>query len=249
MKQNRTRMALADAYLRLLNDYTIDRITVKMITDAVGCSRKTFYYYFTDVYVLTQYVFELRVQHFLNTNGNFETMREGFLTLASNLSNDRQAILNIYHGYGKEELERFTWETSDYYARQVITRYAQNMDIAPEDLEAIIRMYTDMMFGMLIDWINNGMEGDYSRKLDIALTALMPVLRANCRGAKAAAKLCAKLRNIHALRTSHGDLEFARLLFLDGNAYLNALHLHGNGSQSLKFLGSKSCFRYHIGGN
>ena len=54
MKQNRTRMALADAYLRLLNDYTIDRITVKMITDAVGCSRKTFYYYFTDVYVLTQ---------------------------------------------------------------------------------------------------------------------------------------------------------------------------------------------------
>ena len=174
MKQNRTRTALADAYMRLLNDYTIDRITVKMITDAVGCSRKTFYYYFTDVYVLTQYVFELRVQQFLDTNGNFETMREGFLTLAANLSNDRQAILNIYHGYGKEELERFTWETSDYYARQVITRYAQNMDIAPEDLEAIIRMYTDMMFGMLIDWINNGMEGDYSRKLDIALTALMP---------------------------------------------------------------------------
>ena len=183
MKQNRTRTALADAYMHLLNDYTIDRITVKMITDAVGCSRKTFYYYFTDVYVLTQYVFELRVQQFLDTNGNFETMREGFLTLAANLSNDRQAILNIYHGYGKEELERFTWETSDYYARQVITRYAQNMDIAPEDLEAIIRMYTDMMFGMLIDWINNGMEGDYSRKLDIALTALMPVLRANCRSA------------------------------------------------------------------
>ena len=159
MKQNRTRTALADAYMRLLNDYTIDRITIKMITDAVGCSRKTFYYYFTDIYVLTQYVFELRVQHFLDTNGNFETVREGFLTLASNLSNDRQAIL----------------------------RYAQNMDIAPEDLEAIIRMYTDMMFGMLIDWINNGMEGDYSRKLDIALTALMPVLRANCRSAKAAA--------------------------------------------------------------
>ena len=181
MKQNRTRTALADAYMHLLNDYTIDRITVKMITDAVGCSRKTFYYYFTDVYVLTQYVFELRVQQFLDTNGNFETMREGFLTLAANLSNDRQAILNIYHGYGKEELERFTWETSDYYARQVITRYAQNMDIAPEDLEAIIRMYTDMMFGMLIDWINNGMEGDYSRKLDIALTALMPVLFFDCR--------------------------------------------------------------------
>ena len=179
-------LSVPDFTGRDIVDYVLV-LTVKMITDAVGCSRKTFYYYFTDIYVLTQYVFELRVQHFLDTNGNFETVREGFLTLAANLSNDRQAILNIYHGYGKEELERFTWETSDYYARQVITRYAQNMDIMPEDLEAIIRMYTDMMFGMLIDWINNGMEGDYSRKLDIALTALMPVLRANCRSAKAAA--------------------------------------------------------------
>ena len=45
----------------------------------------------------------------------------------------------------------------------------------------------ELFNNMLIDWINNGMEGDYSRKLDIALTALMPVLRANCRSAKAAA--------------------------------------------------------------
>ena len=31
MKQNRTRTALADAYMHLLNDYTIDRITVKCL--------------------------------------------------------------------------------------------------------------------------------------------------------------------------------------------------------------------------
>lgn len=222
MKQNRTRTALADAYMHLLNDYTIDRITVKMITDAVGCSRKTFYYYFTDVYVLTQYVFELRVQQFLDTNGNFETMREGFLTLAANLSNDRQAILNIYHGYGKEELERFTWETSDYYARQVITRYAQNMDIAPEDLEAIIRMYTDMMFGMLIDWINNGMEGDYSRKLDIALTALH---------AGAARQLPQResgggQRPVNRIKTP-GSRERSRVFFSIAGSLLAKPHQHG----------------------
>ena len=51
MKQNRTRTALADAYMHLLNDYTIDRITVKMITDAVGCSRKTFYYYLSLIHI------------------------------------------------------------------------------------------------------------------------------------------------------------------------------------------------------
>ena len=50
MKRNRTKLAIADAFIALLGENTIDKITVKMITDAVGCSRKTFYYYFTDVY-------------------------------------------------------------------------------------------------------------------------------------------------------------------------------------------------------
>ena len=48
MKQNRTRTAIADAFIHLLAEHTIDHITVRMITDEVGCSRKTFYYYFSD---------------------------------------------------------------------------------------------------------------------------------------------------------------------------------------------------------
>lgn len=176
MKQNRTRKAIADAYLRLLNDYTIDKITVKMITDLVGCSRKTFYYYFTDVYDLTQYVCQQRMQTFIDDSANFDTVRKGFLALAEYLSSDRQVILNMYHGYGKEELERFTWQANYHCVRNFITRYAEGRNIAPEDLDAVIHMYTYMLFGMLVDWVDNNMDTDYMRTLDIALSGLSHVL-------------------------------------------------------------------------
>lgn len=176
MKQNRTKTAIAEAFLRLLNDYTIDKITVKMITDVVGCSRKTFYYYFTDIYDLTQYVCQQRMQALVGDHANFDTVRKGFLALAEYLSSDRQIILNMYHGYGKEELERFSWQTNYHYVRDVITRCVQGRNIAPEDLDAVIHMYTDMLFGMLVDWVNNNMDTDYMRTLDIALSGLPHVL-------------------------------------------------------------------------
>ena len=176
MKQNRTKKALADAYLRLLNDYTIEKITVKMITDLVGCSRKTFYYYFTDVYDLTRYVCQQRIQAFIDDSANFDSVRKGFLALAEYLGNDRQVILNMYHGYGKEELERFSWQANFHCVQTVITRYAQGRNISSEDLEAVIHMYTDMLFGMLVDWVNNNMDTDYMRTLDIAINGLPNVL-------------------------------------------------------------------------
>lgn len=176
MKQNRTRTAIADTYRRLLNDYAIDKITVKMITDQVGCSRKTFYYYFTDIYDLTQYVCQQQMQTFVDDSANFDTVRKGFLALAEYLSSDRKVILNMYHGYGKEELERFTWQANYRLVRNFIMHCAENRNISQENLEAVTRIYTDMLFGMLIDWINNNMDIDYMRTLDIALSGLPHVL-------------------------------------------------------------------------
>lgn len=176
MRQNRTKKAIADAYLKLLGDYTIDRITVRMITDTVGCSRKTFYYYFADVYALTRYVCELRMQMLMGDSDSIDTLRSGFLALAQHLQSERQMFLNMYHGYGKEELERVSWEINYHYVSQTITRYVIGRSVSPEDLDAAIHMYADLLFGVLVDWVNNNMTSDYNRVLDIALGSLPHVL-------------------------------------------------------------------------
>ena len=177
MKRNRTKTAIADAFVALLSDNTIDKITVKMITDAVGCSRKTFYYYFTDVYELTRYVCDKHVQNFMSIASGLEGVRDAFLALVKYLNEHRQTILNMFHGYGKQELQRFTWQTTKFYTGRFISLSTEGRNISDEDLEPVIRMYEYMMFGMLVDWLEHSMtQIDYQRTLDIALAGLPYVI-------------------------------------------------------------------------
>lgn len=178
MKHNRTRIAIADAFIRLLAVHTIDKITVRMVTDEVGCSRKTFYYYFTDIYDLTRYVFDQRVGAYLASNPDIRSAREGAQALMAYLEAERPVVLNLFHGYGKDALEHFTWQTTERYARRVITAHSESAKLAPEDLEALIHMYTYMFFGMIVDWIGKEMAGDCSRTLDVALRSLPTALEA-----------------------------------------------------------------------
>lgn len=174
---NRTRAAIAAAFLHLLETHTIEKITVQMITDEAGCSRKTFYYYFTDVYDLTRHICDEKVGGYLRSSTDAAGVREGFLELMRYLDTERPVILNLFHGYGKEELERFTWQATEHYTRKLISRSPDAQGVPPEDLESVICMYTYMLFGMMIDWIGNDMAGDYARTLDLSILALPTLLR------------------------------------------------------------------------
>ena len=172
MKQNRTRTAIADAFTRLLAEHTIDKITVRMITDEVGCSRKTFYYYFTDIYDLTHYVCDQRVSSILASISDGVSAREGVQAFMQYLNEERAVVLNMFDGYGKETLERSTWTTCERYTRQLITARSEASSLKSEDLETLIHIYTYMLFGMLVDWVGNEMNEDCSQTLDLAIRAL-----------------------------------------------------------------------------
>ena len=177
MKRNRTKLAIADAFISLLNENTIDKITVKMITDTVGCSRKTFYYYFTDVYELTRYVCDNHVQTFMDIASGVEGVRDAFLALVNYLNEHRQVILNMFHGYGKQELQRFTWQTTKYYTNRFISHYSEGRNVTQQELATVIHKYEYMLFGMLVDWLEHSMtQTDYQRTLDIALSGLPYVI-------------------------------------------------------------------------
>lgn len=169
MKQNRTRTAIADAFTRLLAEHTIDKITVRMITDEVGCSRKTFYYYFTDIYDLTKYVCENRISGFLASDVN---ARENLKAFMDFLNTERSVVLNMFHGYGKEALESFTWQTIESNTRRMITAAPEASSLSSQDLETLIRVYSYMAFGMMVDWFSSDMNGDRSQTLDLAIRAL-----------------------------------------------------------------------------
>ena len=172
MKQNRTRTAIADAFTRLLADQTIDRITVRMITDEVGCSRKTFYYYFSDIFELTKYVCEQRISAYLVCDSEEKSEVERLQAFMEYMNAERAIVLNMFHGYGKDALESFAWQTIESNTRRMISAKPEVADLSPEDRETLIRLYAYMVFGMLVDWLSSEMNTDCTKTMDLAIQTL-----------------------------------------------------------------------------
>lgn len=179
MKQNRTKAAIASAFTQLLADYPIDKITVKMITDTVGCSRKTFYYYFADVYALTRHICDEQVSHFMDRAKDNDSMRSEFLNLVNFFRSDRQVILNMYHGYGKEELEGFVLQTAMNIARSYIAAMPEAQGVSKEDQDTVAHIIAYLFFGIMVEWTGEEMahDDDYRKTLDMALTTLPGILK------------------------------------------------------------------------
>ena len=53
-----TKQAIAEALRNLLNQRSIEKITVKDIVEECGVNRQTFYYHFYDVYDLMEWMIE-----------------------------------------------------------------------------------------------------------------------------------------------------------------------------------------------
>ena len=61
-----TEKALAASLKKLLEKKTLDKITVKDITDDCGVNRQTFYYHFHDVYDWVEWIFTEEAKKFMN---------------------------------------------------------------------------------------------------------------------------------------------------------------------------------------
>lgn len=56
-----TKQRIIDAFLCLLNQKSLDKLTVKDVIERAEVNRNTFYYYFEDIYDLLRAVFQKKI--------------------------------------------------------------------------------------------------------------------------------------------------------------------------------------------
>ena len=57
-----TKKAIIDAFVELISERPLSKITVKDIVTRCGVNRNTFYYYFEDIYALIDELFQLETE-------------------------------------------------------------------------------------------------------------------------------------------------------------------------------------------
>lgn len=162
---NFTEKEIKNAFLRLLDEKPLSRITVKQIVEECGINRNSFYYHFQDIPALIENIVTDEADRIIADHTDINTIDAALEAVVDFASQNRRAILHIFNSVNRDIFERYLWKVCDY----VISTYAgavfSGVVINEFDREVIFRFYRCECFGFAIEWMNEQMVGDIQSRI------------------------------------------------------------------------------------
>jgi len=110
MKSEVTKDLLCESLKRLLAQKSLDKISIKAITDGCGLNRQTFYYHFDDIYQAVDWLLKKEaVSIFFDQKENL-LLKEGLQVLFAYIASNRTMCLNVLASVGNEYIYRFFYD-------------------------------------------------------------------------------------------------------------------------------------------
>ncbi len=158
----RTKQALADAFLKLLSKKTLDKITISDIVEASGYNRQTFYYHFHDVYDMMEWIFTMETQRALEAPLTSDNWESSLATLTNRMLENKRLILNAYSSISRDQLDRYLYSAVYHIMLDVVKNVANNygLSVPDDDLHFIANAYKHVLIGFMMEWIQGGMSTD-----------------------------------------------------------------------------------------
>lgn len=157
---NLTKNAIINAFWQLLDEKPYNKITVKDITDRCQINRNTFYYHFRDIPDLLNTIVTEDADRVIRANSRFGSPLDCLRPLVKNCEQRKKAILHIYRSIHQEvflkELDRILL----YVITQYVDAYTKDSEISPDNKRQLIWFYKCSLTGVLLDWLNDGMNYD-----------------------------------------------------------------------------------------
>ena len=164
-KTDLTKRAITEAFVEVLNEKPLAKITVSDITERCGISRNTFYYHYQDVLALLEELCEYEFDSVVQQYPEINSIEECLEALTSFARENKRAIRHIYDSENQATYTAFLWRMCEY----VVTVYAKSAfgdaPVPDEDKKLFIRFYKCACYGMFIDWISHDMKEEYVQGL------------------------------------------------------------------------------------
>lgn len=160
-----TERAIKEAFVEVLNEKALSKITVKDIADRCGVNRNTFYYHYQDVLELVERLCEDECDRVISLYPEINSIEECLEALTQFARANKRAIMHIYQSGNRATYEASLWRMCEY----VVSTYADtafaDAPVSDEDKALFVRFYKCACYGMVIDWISHDMKEEYSQGL------------------------------------------------------------------------------------
>lgn len=157
MAKELTRQAIISAFLKLLNDRPLDKISVKDIVAECEINRNTFYYHYQDIYALVEEIFATETKKVIEKNEEHFNWQEGLIQSTQFALQNKKAVYHIYNSVNRKDLERYLFQVAGYIMEQIVRHQAEDLKVTDEDILYISTFYKHALVGIIIEWLERGM--------------------------------------------------------------------------------------------
>lgn len=167
MKSEKTKELIERNFLELLAERPISEISVNAIAEKSGLNRNTFYYHFKNVPDLLESVTKRMMdQVILKDSPRYESLENCITAIIKMAEENKKIIYHIYNSSNRKIFERHLWHVIDYSISLFAESFGLDDEKMTEEEREILRScFKYVCFGFIIDWINNGMNGNVSSKI------------------------------------------------------------------------------------
>ena len=178
-----TKQAIRMSLLKLLEEKSIDKVTVKDICELCEINRNTFYYYYSDVYQVVEDIMRLETELSLSEDLSAETLYEEYLNRYHLVLEYKKAVWHIYDSKNREMLLQYFYTVTEAFVGRFVRMAAKETALSEEDIQFIIDFYSNSFIGNTLRWIKSGMpdkKDELIRRMTMAYQATIKTLIESC---------------------------------------------------------------------
>lgn len=150
-----TKRAIADSFIKIMEQKAMNKITIGDIAEECGISRMTFYYHFRDIYDLIEWICREDVEKVYKNGETFDTWQNGLTALCRIIYDKRRFAKNVYESFHREYLEKYIFQILFELIMHRVDQLSEGMEISGENRRYVARFYMYAILGMLIDWMKS----------------------------------------------------------------------------------------------
>ena len=154
-----TKQAIITSFLKFLKEKPFDKITVKDIVDDCGINRKTFYYYFDDIYAMADSMFRERIDEIRK---DFSPEKHTWFDVIENsckyMHENRAVTLHVFRSIGFEKMNDLIFETCTECLLPFMKKCADGLSVKEKDMTLLLNYASVTLSGVITRWVRDGME-------------------------------------------------------------------------------------------
>lgn len=127
-KSEMTKALLGQRFKELVEQKSFDKLTIKMITDAAGVIRPTFYNYFQDKYEVMEWLLWEDVFKNATDLVNMDMGREAMKMIFRKFEGDKAYYLKVFEVKGQNSFEEMLFDQIYTLAEQIIRKHPLKME-------------------------------------------------------------------------------------------------------------------------